>query len=203
MTSIEYWHPLLYRAAMRVLYGTEYRSRYRVLAGLIPAGDSVAEFCCGDARLYTHYLRGRGFRYHGYEMNPRFAAWCRRRGVAVDEADVRQAAMAAADTVVMQGSLYQFAPEFDRVFGAMERVCRRRLLLAEPVRNLGSGNSLLARGITRWTNNPGDGRRPFRFTRDSLLALLQGRYNSFTVVQDDPGLRELIVAIPCHAWRAA
>ena len=51
-----YWHPRLYEAAMRALYGRAgFAERYRAVASLIPAGTDVVDLCAGDGRL-RHYL---------------------------------------------------------------------------------------------------------------------------------------------------
>ena len=54
--SIIYWHPWIYRSAMKLVYGKEYSKRYLVIAK--EAGNmDVLDVCCGDCRLSNYVMQ--------------------------------------------------------------------------------------------------------------------------------------------------
>jgi SAM-dependent methyltransferase len=167
--SLIYRHPLLYELAMLLLYGRHYGARYRAVARLIPAGARVLDVCCGPATLYHRYLRHKGVLYTGLDVNAKFVRQLVRRGAAGQAWDLRrEEPLPGADYVVMQASLYHFLPDPAPVVDRMLRAARRRVIIAEPVRNLADSDFPLLALLARRHTDPGCGTAPRRFTEATL-----------------------------------
>lgn len=159
---------------MLLLYGRHYPARFRALAGLIEEGSSVLDLCCGPAHLYTRYLAGRKVDYTGLDLNPRFISRLRRHGGHGEVWNLLgDRALPAADTVVMQASLYHFLPDPAAVVDRMLAAARRAVIIAEPVRNLSSSRWALLRWIGRSSTDPGSGEQPGRFDEPRLDAFFE------------------------------
>jgi SAM-dependent methyltransferase len=173
-TSLVYRSAAIYELVMLGLYGRHYPARYRALAEMIPAKASVLDVCCGPGILYDRYLRRKGVDYLGLDINPRFVARVRRRGGRAMLWDLhRDEPLPAADYVTMQASLYQFLPNAAPIVERLCRAARKRLIVAEPIRNLAdSAWPWLARMAQRSTD-PGLGSRPSRFTEATLDELFR------------------------------
>ena len=174
-TSLIYRSASLYEFAMLLLYGRHYASRYRAIAGLIPAGSSVLDLCCGPAHLYHRYLRTKAVRYTGLDVNANFISRLIRRGGLGQVWDLRgEEALPEADYVIMQASLYHFLPDASPIVDRMLRAAQKRVIIAEPIRNLANSNSRLLSLLGRFFTNPGAGEHIHRFTKASLAGFFSG-----------------------------
>ena len=174
-TSLIYKNASLYEFAMLVLYGRHYTSRYRAIAELIPAGSSVLDVCCGPAILYHRYLRAKSVRYTGLDINAKFIARLNRRGGSGQVWDLRgEEPLPPADYVIMQASLYHFLPDPSRVVDRMRKGARKRVIIAEPIRNLATSDSRVLSLLGRLFTNPGVGEHSLRFTEGSLQTFFAG-----------------------------
>ena len=86
--SLVYRSALGYELLMRALYGRHYGARMRAVAEQVPEGASVLELCCGPGTLYLRHLRERTSGYVGIDVNHRFVACLRRRGVDARRLDL-------------------------------------------------------------------------------------------------------------------
>ena len=171
--SLVYRNPWFYEAAMFVLYGRHYSSRYQAVAAEIPEGSRVLDLGCGPGVLYQHYLRRKSVDYTGLDINSRFVARVGRlggRGIVWDLNDDR--ALPAADFVVMQASLYQFLPDAAPVVRRMIAAARRGVVIAEPIRNLATSRIPLVAALAQQHTDPGLGAPPRRFTEPDLDAFM-------------------------------
>lgn len=57
MKGFVYWHPVIYSTFVKYYYGPSYHQRYTRVVDFIDSGSSVADLCCGDAKV-VDYLRG-------------------------------------------------------------------------------------------------------------------------------------------------
>ena len=177
-TSLIYRSSALYELAMFLLYGRHYASRYRAIAEMIPTGSSVLDLCCGPALLYHRYLSGKQVRYTGLDINANFVARLNRRGASGLVWDLRSDdALPAADYVIMQASLYHFLPDAKPVVERMLQAAQKRVIVAEPIRNLATSDSRILSRLARLLTNPGAGEHRNRFTEASLDDLFS-RYTS-------------------------
>lgn len=191
-----YRNAAVYELLMLALYGRHYPNRSRVLAELVPAGARVLELCCGPGFLYERYLRAKGVRYLGLDINPRFIARVRGLGGAGCVYDLRQTeALPSADVVIMQASLYHFLPDVEPLLERMERAARYRVIIAEPIRNVSSSRNPLVAALARWQTDPGVGGPSQRFDEALLDRVLGGRpcraQHSFPI----PGGREKVYVL--------
>jgi len=154
---------------MLLLYGRHYTSRYRAIAELIPAGSSVLDLCCGPALLYHRHLRSKGVQYTGLDINAGFIARLNRRGGVGKVWDLRsEKPLPPADYVIMQASLYHFLPDASPVVDRMLQAARKRVIIAEPIRNLATSDSRTLSLLGRLFTNPGVGEHSQRFTEATL-----------------------------------
>ncbi len=174
-TSLIYRSASAYELAMLLLYGRHYTSRYRTIAELIPAGSNVLDLCCGPALLYHRYLRSKAVQYTGLDINANFIARLIRRGGSGQVWDLRSdKALPSADYVIMQASLYHFLPDASQVLDRMLQAARKRVIIAEPIRNLATSDSQLLSLLGRLFTNPGVGEHNLRFTEASLADFFSG-----------------------------
>jgi SAM-dependent methyltransferase len=173
---------LIYRSAagyallMRGLYGRHYDDRSRVLAALVPPGASVLDLCCGPGFLYERHLRAQRVQYLGLDINARFIARLRALGGTGRVCDLRRpGALPKADVVIMQASLYHFLPDVGPLLARMERAARRRVIIAEPIKNVSSSRNRLLAALARWQTDPGLGTPPGRFDEPMLDRTLGSR----------------------------
>lgn len=196
-TSLVYRSAVGYELLMRLLYGRHYAARMRAVADQVPAGASVLECCCGPGTLYERHLRGRAGEYVGIDVNDRFVARLRRRGVDARRLDLAGAEieLPRADVVILQASLYHFLPDAERIVDAMLDAARDRVIVSEPVRNLASSRvPLLARLGARATD-PGVGEHDQRFTEASLAALMERYHERVLKAFPIPGGREMVYVL--------
>lgn len=185
-----------YELVMRGLYGRHYADRYRVIADLVTPGSTVLELCCGPGFLFERYLGPKGVTYTGLDMNPRFIARVVRLGGRGEVCDLAQAPeLPAADTVIMQASLYHFLPDPAPIVDRMRRAARRQVIVAEPVRNLAMSRLPILASLARRLTDPGTGAQPSRFTAESLDALFQKIHIRPALVLSMPGGRERIYVL--------
>jgi len=174
-TSLIYRSASVYEFVMVLLYGRHYTSRYRAIAELIPAASSVLDLCCGPALLYHRYLRSKAVQYTGLDINANFIARLIRRGGSGQVWDLRsEDALPSADYVIMQASLYHFLPDASQVVDRMLQAARKRVIIAEPIRNLATSDSRLLSLLGRLFTNPGVGEHSLRFTEASLADFFSG-----------------------------
>ena len=167
MRSPIYWHRGIYRNT----YGRshpDFEGRYRLISGLIEPGSSVLDLCCGDARLYTHYLRPAGCRYIGVDLSLAMAPH-EIRGQLIKDSSASMD-LPVSDYVVMMESLYHFHREAEEFLARMRTAARRRVIILEQVRNR---ITRLPKWLNHLLSNPGNGSGDFRFDRSRLEEVIR------------------------------
>jgi SAM-dependent methyltransferase len=173
-TSPIYRNAAIYEATMRVLYGRGYEDRFQALADLIPEGSSALDLCCGPGTLFRRYLKQKGVRYIGLDVNAGFidrVSASGADGLLWNLEETRP--LPRAEYVIMQASLYHFLPDARSVVERMMRAAQKRVLIAEPIRNIVSSEVPLLAALARKLSNPGTGDQPRRFDEARLDALLE------------------------------
>ena len=177
-TSLIYKSSFVYELAMHVLYGRHYNARYTSIVDLIPDNAMVLDLCCGPALLFHRYLRNKSVRYTGLDINQQFIDQLVQAGGAGEVWDLRSdRELPASDYVIMQASLYHFLPDASSIVNRMLAAARRKVIIAEPVRNLATSSSSFLSFIGRALTNPGSGAPANRFNQESLEAFFD-RYRS-------------------------
>jgi trans-aconitate methyltransferase len=190
-----YQFPALYGLLMRLAYGRDYPARYELVAERIDRPDDILEVCCGHLGLYKHLAR-RGLvrSYVGLDRSPAVLRHARRRGVNVRAFDVRAGhTLPIVDTVVMQASLYQFHDIAETLLARLWGAARRRLIVAEPVRNLAQSRHAAVRWTARTLTRTHDGVHTFRYTEALLLELYRRCQVPVSGFERTPGGREVVV----------
>jgi SAM-dependent methyltransferase len=179
---------------MRALYGKHFRARYLAIADEIPEGSRVVDVCAGDCYLYLRFLRQKSVEYLGLDLSPRLVEWARRRGVNARVFNLWEDDVPTAEIVVMQASLYQFAPHAEAVLRKLLAAAQKTVIVSDPVRNLSSSDNPLIAGVSRWLTVPtagGSSCSGQRFDAESLSEL----FRSFTQFERSffiPGRREIV-----------
>lgn len=178
---------------MLILYGRHLSSRYRAIAELIADGASVLDLCCGPPILFNRYLRHKAVRYTGLDINAKFIEQVVKSGGAGQVWDLRKGApLPSADYVIMQGALYDFLPDALPIVDRMFEAAQKKVIIAEPIRNLASSKLPLLRWAARHLTDPGSGAQPHRFNEprlDDFFAAYRGRLDRSFLI---PGGREKV-----------
>ena len=194
--TVLYKSALLYELLMVILYGRHYSGRYKVIADMIPAQSSVLDLCCGPAVLYHRYLHQKSVAYTGLDLSETFIKHLSARGGQGQVWDLREsAALPGADYVVMQASLYQFLPDPQPIVDRMLRAARRKVILAEPVRNITSSKLAPLAFLGRHFTDPGDGQSAHRFTEDTLDRFFSRYASRLNMAFSIPGGREKVIVL--------
>ena len=192
-----YRSPKLYSTAMRVLYGSEFRERSRIVADLIDPRSSVVDLCCGPGYLYRDFLREKQVSYTGIDASEEFVAAVRAHGAIGIRADLHdiEAPLPAADFVVMQASLYHFLPSPEFLIERMLNAARLQVIISEPIRNLSTSNSPIIRTIAfAISGGPSKGSQR-RFNEETLDALFERYRDHIQRALYTPSKREKIFVL--------
>lgn len=166
-----YWHPALYAAAMKRLYGRDgFAERYTEVARHIPPGTEVVDLCAGDG-LLRHHLDP-SCHYTAVDMNAPFMRKLRAAGVDAVVADLN-GPLPTADVVVMMAALYHFMPNHVDVVRRARAAARQRFILTEPVENVAASRSGLLRRVASWASDPGNGTSAQRLGIADLESVLE------------------------------
>jgi hypothetical protein len=95
----------------------------------------------------------------------------------------------------MQASLYHFLPDASPVVDRMLQAARKRVIIAEPIRNLASSNSRVLAWLGRVFTDAGSGAQPLRFTEASLAELFSAYAARVTECLSAAGGREKIYVL--------
>ena len=172
--SLIYKNAVIYEGLMRALYGSAYHARFEALAELIPEGGSVLDVCCGPATLFHRYLRQKAVYYTGLDINRTFIERLSASGgIGMVWNLEEDRPLPRNQYVIMQSSLYHFLPDAAPIVERMLAAAERKVLIAEPIRNVADSPSPLLALLARKLTNPGTGDQPHRFNEARLDALLQ------------------------------
>ncbi len=173
-TSLIYSTAFVYEGVMRLLYGLGYNERFQSLVELIPEGASVLDVCCGPGTLFHRYLRAKGVRYTGLDINRHFIQGLSASGATGIVWNLEEdRPLPRAEYVVIQSSLYHFLPDSSNMVERMIAAAKKQVLIAEPIRNLADSRIPLLGLLARKLTNPGTGDQPSRFNEQRLDALME------------------------------
>ncbi len=140
-----YSYPRLYRLLIRTLYGPDFNERYAVVSKLIPEGAQVLDVCCGDAYIYSRFLKKKNVRYQGLDRSAAFERYAQKRNIPFRKWDGLRENLPEADYILLMGSLYQWIPHHEDFLRKLIRAAGKCLIIVEPVRNLAQSGCRLVR----------------------------------------------------------
>jgi SAM-dependent methyltransferase len=133
MPALMYRYPPLYELALRTVHGKQLRRRYEIIAEKIGENKRVFEPGCGTAMIYPFLPRG--CVYEGWDLNARFLAYCRKRGVTVFNRDIFDVAnYPESDVILICDVLHHVIPRHESlVVEALKRT--KTLIISEPAKS--------------------------------------------------------------------
>lgn len=165
MKSIIYSHPIIYKTALKLIYGKEYKKRYRIIAEEIK-GRQVLDLCCGDCKL-SEFVPN----YKGIDLNRMFISYAKKKGIDAERQDILKKPIPRSDCIVMQGSLYHFIPDHEKLLKNMLK-SSNKLIISEPWNNLSQSKNRIISGIAKKLSKV-SGSDDKRFTKQDLIALFE------------------------------
>lgn len=195
MLSPVYWHPLLYKTAMRISYGRHYSERYTALEKHIPSNAHVLELCMGDAFLYHNHLRQKNVRYSCADINPVFVKAAKRRGIDAQRIDLFKDEIPKSDYVLVQGSLYHFIDNPYFILKKLLDATNKKLIISEPVDNLSNSSSSLKASLGAFLSNAGSGQSRIKYTRQSIRETFHSLDYCIETWEELPENREVIIVL--------
>ena len=181
---------------MKLLYGRHYQERYSRIADLIPARSTVLELCCGPAFLYRNYLTHKAVAYTGVDRSAPFVNALVKEGIHALLCDLRaEMSLPRADYVVIQASLYHFLPNVSHILDRMLQSATKRVIVAEPIRNLATSRIALLSGLAARLSGPDEENAPRRFSEESLDRLFEDYSDRVTQSFTIAGGREKVYVL--------
>ncbi len=184
-TSIIYKNIFLYRFVMNILYSCNYSKRFSDIISRIDSScNSVLDLCFGDVYI-ANFCRKNSINWTGYDINSYFVKNARKQGYNAFQKDLSELnTFPKSDICILLGSLYHFNNEIEPLFQKM-LTCAPKIIISEPIVNLSSHKGIIGK-MARFFTNAGKGNEEFRFTKDTIIQLLeklQMQYNfSFTII---------------------
>lgn len=179
---------------MRALYGRHFKARYVAIADEIPEGSRVVDVCAGDCYLYLGFLRQKSVEYLGLDISSNLVKWAQRHAVNARAFNLWDDEVPRAEIIVMQASLYQFAPHAETVLRKLLAAAQKTVIVSEPVRNLTSSGSRVIAALSHRLTTPTVKHGPYsgqRFDVRSLTELFHS-CEPFERAFFIPGHRELV-----------
>jgi len=156
---------------IKFLYRQAYRDRFSSIGKIIPKNErvKVLDVCCGDSALFRYELRSySNVDYLGLEMNEAFLKYAKKKSIPIKFCNILIDEIPQSDVIVLQGSLYQFHPECEELIKKLLKSTNKILIISEPIKNLSSSSSRLVSFLAKYSANPGDGHKSFRFDRETF-----------------------------------
>jgi SAM-dependent methyltransferase len=195
MASVLYRSPFIYDLVMWGLYRQSASERYREVAELLVEYSSVLDVCCGPAHLASYLDKNQ--QYLGLDISDVFVSFAKRRGIPVQRYNLwkEELPIGEYDVIVLQASLYQFAPKQTDVIDKMIASAKKAVLVTEPIRNLSQSRWKWISSLSRKLTRPEGGGLYLgeRFNKESMQELIQPYKSKVSFVKEIAKSRELAV----------
>ena len=183
-----YRSAFIYRSLMKTLYGSGFENRYEAVAREIPDGAEVLDLCCGDARIYTNYLKQKGVNYLGMDASSGFLRNAVRHSVAFKVWRMSQDEIPEADYIVMMASLYQFHDQAPETLKLLLKRARKKLILTEPIVNMAQSQNPLFSKFARMLTSSQK-----RFNENSIQSLIESQKQAVEKTEKIANGREMLI----------
>ncbi len=173
MMSPIYWSASFYNVALKLLYGTQFKERFRCVAARIPSDTKeILDVCCGTGLLFDLYLRQSDVHYIGLDFNKSLLRRVRKIGGETIHMQL-PGRLPAADVVLMMGSLYHFKGQEAEMVDFMIAAARKKVIILEPVQAMSS--SLIGGFLGKWATYIHNTSSSYRI-REHCLKEIMKRY---------------------------
>ena len=188
-TGFTYWHPVIYRSIMHILYGSGFYSRYEAILDLLPEGADVIDVCCGDCYI-DRFLAKKNINYLGLDLNSRFIEHALKKGIKARLFNIENSTVPRAEYIIMQGSLYQFMPRYRLIIDKLIFAADKAVIISEPITNVASCKNSMTAYLAMLATRVNGNNFFNRFTKEGLLDLFR-EYN-VSLVREIKGGKDLI-----------
>lgn len=195
MRSPIYWHPYLYQQTIKLLYGKYYKIRYEKLCDYFPENIQLLEVCAGDAFLFQNYLKEKNIHYTALEFNKIFVKSMRSKGIQAYHADLESDPIPDSDYILMQGSLYHFIPEPQKIIEKLFNACKSKLIISESIGNVSNSSSKIISLVATMLSDAGKGQSGIKFTEESLRKAFQPFESHIEEMNVSPESKEMIIVL--------
>ena len=189
-----YRHICIYRFAMNLLYGFDYKKRFRLIFPFIK-GLSVNELCFGDLYI-AHYCKKNNIKWIGYDINKKFIERAINKNFDAVFCNLsEQQTLPKSDTCIILGSLYHFNQNLEQIYELMFS-SSKRIIISEPIKNISAKNNLLGR-IASTVSDTGNGAETFRYDEPRLIKSFEKpakKYN-FTIYKKFYFKKDIIIIL--------
>lgn len=193
--SIIYKHIYIYRIVMNILYGGNYKKRFKKIIALLGRDDrNILELCFGDIYI-AKYCKKTGRKWVGLDVNRGFVERAQKKGFDARHADISKLdKLPQADVCIIAGSLYHFHKDLSRIISIMLESAPK-IIISEPIRNLSSIPGVIGK-IAKRSANAGQGYEEFRYDEYSFIDTLEHfsrKYNFLYNIADND--KDMIIMI--------
>jgi len=177
MKGIIYWHPGLYRLALKIIYRKSYKRRFDFLAKEI-GKLKVLDIGCGDCQLHD-YLED--WQYTGVDLNKNFVKNARKRGVEAQLMDVLAEEIPISECILISGVLNQLYPLHEEVLRKILKSATKKVIIAESMRHTINSKSKIVYFLMRILEYPGYDINIKKLNKEELFKLYK-KYNPTKVL---------------------
>src|SRR3989344_7046363 len=150
MKGIPYWHPSLYRLAMKIIRKKTYIKKYQYLKEEIGERTTL-DIGCGDCEL-ARYIKKEN--YEGWDINQPFVKEAQKRGLNVFLKDVMKEKIPKKECILFSEVLHHLQPEYKKIVKeAVEKA--DKVIIIEPTKHLATSKNKILADIGKKCNNAG------------------------------------------------
>jgi len=131
--TLMYRYPPLYNLMLEIIHGKYLKKRYQIIGDEIGENKKVFELGCGTAMIYRFLHKG--CEYEGWDLNERFLAYCRGKGIKVSKKDVFAfQGYPDSDVILICDLLHHLVPHHEKlVVEALKKT--KKVIVSEPARS--------------------------------------------------------------------
>ncbi len=166
MNSPIYWHPKIYEIVTKILYNKNYVKRYKEI-GKEAKDLEVLDLCCGDCKL-SNFIRN----YRGIDFNKNFVEAINKKNINIELRDISSQNIPKSECIIMQGSLYQFIPNHEKIIKRILNESIKKAIISEPYINMASSKNRILAFIGKLFTKTSKMHEK-RFTKKELIVLFK------------------------------
>lgn len=183
MKGLPYWHPFLYKIAMKFLNRQYYRKKYMELKKEIN-NMSVLDIGCADCELSNYTDKDK---YFGVDINEIFVNFAKKKGLNVELCDIKKKKnFLKVDCIVFSEVLHQLYPFHEDVLKRAINTVKEKVIIVEPLKHVATSKNNLLSYFGKFMNNPGHNAKVKPFKKDELFDLYKKyKFNRIKIIGRD------------------